>query len=59
MKEGCTANFDNPATIKCIVPCYKNGKWIIIHLCRGCFLESDNMNTSEILKWMKEKKQDA
>lgn len=53
MKEGCEANFDNPATIKCIVPCFSGGKWIRVSLCRGCFLKSDSMNTTELLEWLK------
>lgn len=44
----CSTVFDQ-LTIRVIVPVYANGKIRYIHLCRVCFLETEEMTALELI----------
>ena len=58
MKLGCYTHLNDPGVIRTTTPCWIGGKWIMVHLCRTCFLETDSYRADELIAWLKVKKDD-
>jgi len=40
--------------IKIIYPVFIKDEFVMYYLCRGCFIDGDNLRADEFVKWLKE-----
>ena len=46
----------NRGVIKIIYPVFTHDGFVIFNLCRGCFIEGDDLNSSDFILWIHEGK---